>query len=63
MKTEQRRLTGHPISCGKIRDDQGLWKQRETYISEHSAVKFSHGYCPEYGEKALGELRDNNRKW
>jgi hypothetical protein len=45
-------------SCKKIRDDQGVWKPLETYISEHSAAKFSHGYCPECGKKALDEVRE-----
>ena len=33
-------------SCKKIRDDAGYWKQLETYITEHSGVLFSHGFCP-----------------
>jgi hypothetical protein len=37
------RLTGHPISCGKIGVDQGSGKQLETCIKEHSAEKFIHG--------------------
>ena len=47
-------------SCKKIRDDQGAWKSLEAYVSEHSAAKFSHGYCPECGKKALDELRTRN---
>jgi len=34
-------------SCKKIRDDDGYWQQIESYISEHSDTKFSHGLCPE----------------
>jgi len=33
--------------CKKIRDDQGYWKQIETYISEHSDAQFSHSICQE----------------
>jgi hypothetical protein len=33
--------------CKKIRDDKGYWNQIESYIHEHSAVKFSHGICQE----------------
>jgi len=33
-------------SCKKIRDDAGYWSQVDTYISEHSEVRFSHGICP-----------------
>ena len=34
-------------SCKKIRDDQGYWKQIESYIHEHSEAEFSHSICPE----------------
>ncbi|MCD4777258.1 MAG: tetratricopeptide repeat protein [Candidatus Aegiribacteria sp.] len=34
-------------SCKKVRDDDGYWQQIESYISEHSDAKFSHGLCPE----------------
>lgn len=33
--------------CKRIRDDDGLWDQIETYISQHSEAIFSHGVCPE----------------
>lgn len=33
--------------CKKIRDDQNYWQAVETYISDHSAARFSHGICPE----------------
>lgn len=34
-------------SCKKIRDDEGYWKQIESYISDHSEAEFSHGICPD----------------
>lgn len=34
-------------SCKKIRNDKGYWEQIETYVCEHSEVRFSHGVCPE----------------
>jgi tetratricopeptide (TPR) repeat protein len=34
-------------NCKKVRDDEGYWQQIESYISEHSDAKFSHGLCPE----------------
>lgn len=34
-------------SCKKIRDDQGYWNQVETYISQHSDARLSHGLCPD----------------
>lgn len=32
--------------CKKIRDDQNYWQKVENYISDHSAVQFSHSVCP-----------------
>jgi PAS domain S-box-containing protein len=45
-------------SCKKIRDDQGYWKQLESYLSDHSTAVFSHGYCPECAEKLKEEATD-----
>lgn len=56
-----KRLSGLlPIcaSCKKIRDDKGYWNQVETYLSEHSDAKFSHGICPECGKKLYPEFYD-----
>lgn len=33
-------------ACKQIRNDQGYWQQVEAYISKHTDVRFSHGYCP-----------------
>jgi hypothetical protein len=41
--------------CKKIRDDQGYWKQIETYISSHSDAMFTHGICPGCAEKVYKE--------
>ncbi|MCX6914433.1 MAG: PAS domain-containing protein [Verrucomicrobia bacterium] len=41
--------------CKKIRDDQGYWKQIESYIAGHSEAKFSHGICPECVHKLYPE--------
>ncbi|BCS98639.1 hypothetical protein DSLASN_42710 [Desulfoluna limicola] len=59
--SEMKLLSGMlPIcaSCKKIRDDKGYWSQLETYISEHSSARFSHGFCPECEEKAMERLDD-----
>jgi PAS domain S-box-containing protein len=32
--------------CRMIRDDEDRWHPMETYISRHTATKFSHGICP-----------------
>ncbi len=41
--------------CKKIRDDDGYWQQIESYISDHSDAKFSHGICPECLIKFYGK--------
>jgi len=33
--------------CKKIRDDQDNWQPMESYISQRSGAKFSHGVCPD----------------
>lgn len=32
--------------CRKIRDDENYWHTVESYISQHTATRFSHGICP-----------------
>jgi len=41
--------------CKKIRNEAGQWQQIESYISDHSETRFSHGYCPECAKKAMAE--------
>lgn len=38
-------------SCKKIRNDDKVWVQMESYISQHSEAKFSHGVCEECAKK------------
>lgn len=42
--------------CKKVRDDEGLWRQIETYIREHSEAAFSHGICPECNQRLRAEM-------
>lgn len=35
------------VSCKRIRNDAGRWKNLEVYISSHSDATFSHSLCPE----------------
>jgi PAS domain S-box-containing protein len=56
---EIKNLTGLlPIcyECKKIRDDKGYWSQVESYIQQHTNARFSHGLCPDCGQKALAEI-------
>ena len=42
--------------CKRIRDDDGYWRQLESYISDHSRASFSHGMCPDcYARQDGGE--------
>ncbi len=43
-------------SCKKIRDDDGYWKQIESYISAHSEAEFSHSICPDCMTKLYPQL-------
>lgn len=42
--------------CLKIRDVEGAWGRMESYISEHSKAKFSHGICPDCLRKEKEKL-------
>lgn len=37
--------------CKKIRDSNGYWTQVESYIENHSELKFSHGICEKCSEE------------
>lgn len=54
--TQVRQLQGLlPICvyCKKIRNDKNYWQQVETYISQHTEARFSHGICPDCFEKVV----------
>lgn len=59
MLSQVKQLSGFlPIcaSCKNIRDDEGYWKQIETYIRDHSEVQFSHSICPDCAKKLYPHL-------
>ena len=43
--------------CHKIRNSDGKWERLESYITSHSEADFTHGFCPECGEKHYGVKR------
>ena len=54
-----KRLTGLlPICayCKRIRSDHDYWEQVESYITEHTDARFSHGICPPCFEKVSREF-------
>jgi CheY-like chemotaxis protein len=48
--------------CKMIRDDRNYWQQVESYITEHSEAKFSHGICPDCYETTVKPELDNRKK-
>jgi len=44
--------------CKKVRDDDGYWRQIESYIEAHSEAEFSHSMCQECARKHYPELYD-----
>ncbi len=43
-------------SCKKVRDDDGYWRQVETYVEKHSDAVFSHSLCPDCMKKLYPEI-------
>jgi len=48
--------------CKKIRDDQNYWQKVEDYLSEKTAVQFSHGICPACYENVVREFTEWKQK-
>ena len=52
------------VKCKKIREpntdakNRESWSDIEAYISVHSAVEFTHGYCPQCYEDAMKEIEE-----
>jgi PAS domain S-box-containing protein len=38
-------------SCKKIRHDAGRWEDIESYLLNHTKLKFSHGMCPDCSQR------------
>lgn len=50
------------VSCKKIRDDDGYWRQVEEYVRSHSHAEFSHGICPDCAKKLYPGLKMDDSK-
>jgi phosphoserine phosphatase RsbU/P len=49
--------------CKSIRDDGNYWRQVESYIAEHSGVRFSHSICPDcYGRVVQPQIEELRRQ-
>lgn len=50
--------------CKKIQNEDGVWQSVESYVSQHSQARFSHGFCPEcfaQEEKAIRKAARHDR--
>jgi hypothetical protein len=43
--------------CKKVRDDDGLWHQIESYTCNQSAFEFSHGICPDCYQRVVEDFK------
>lgn len=52
--------------CKRVRNDDHYWQQVESYVSDHSDARFSHGICPDCYESVvrpqLETLNSGDRK-
>jgi hypothetical protein len=37
-----------------VRDDEGFWEEVEAYLHKRADIHFSHGMCPDCGQKLYG---------
>ena len=54
---QMERLLSSCCSCKKIRDDDGSWKQVESYIEEKAQIKFTHGICPDCAKRLYPDVK------
>jgi CheY-like chemotaxis protein len=48
--------------CKKIRDDRNYWHQVETYVTAHTAARFSHGICPDCLQNVIRPQLEESRR-
>jgi hypothetical protein len=46
--------------CKKVRNDTGFWQSVEQYVGSRTDATFSHGICPECGEKFKADILKAN---
>lgn len=44
--------------CKKIRDDVNYWQQVDSYLVNHSGIRFTHGICPDCLDREMRALAD-----
>lgn len=48
--------------CKKIRTDDRMWEQIESYMHRHHDLDFSHGICPDCMKKQMREIEEARTK-
>jgi hypothetical protein len=48
--------------CRKIRNDDNYWQSVETYLTQHTQAKFSHGICPDCYETEVTPQLNKQRE-
>lgn len=46
--------------CKKVRDSEGKWHAVEEFVSNHSEVQFSHGFCPVCRKIHYDDIKENS---
>lgn len=44
--------------CKSVRDDNGYWKNLESYLANHTRLEITHGVCPDCLQKVVEEMKD-----
>jgi hypothetical protein len=47
--------------CHKVKVDEKLWEQMESFVADRSLASFSHGICPECFQRVSGSLDEHQR--
>lgn len=48
--------------CHKVRDENNLWKQVDTFFQRFPDLKFSHGICPSCRDKVLASENEKDKE-
>lgn len=64
---ELRQMVPMCANCRRVRDDNDYWQRVEDYLYKHTALRFTHGLCPEclqalYGEMSQASSSDSQRQ-
>ena len=58
--TELKKLLPICAECKKIRRDDSLWENLESFFRQHSDIRFSHSICPDCSRKLYSSINSKN---